>query len=53
MACPVVCGSVVAEHSRTVSLSGGVLRIEVADEGWKRELQALAPRDLATVNRYV
>jgi hypothetical protein len=53
MAWPIVCGSGVAERSRAVSFSGGVLRIEVADAGWKRELQALAPRYLATINRYV
>ena len=53
MAWPIVCGSAVAERSRAVSFSSGVLRIEVADTGWKRELQALAPRYLATLNRYV
>jgi hypothetical protein len=29
-----------------------VLRVEVAGLGWKAELQALAPRYLATINRY-
>jgi hypothetical protein len=53
MAWPLVCGSAVAERARAVSFCGGVLRIEVADAGWKRELQALAPRYLATINRYV
>jgi predicted nucleic acid-binding Zn ribbon protein len=53
MAWPIVCGSAVAERSRAVSFSAGVLRIEVADAGWKRELQMLAPRYLATINRYV
>jgi hypothetical protein len=53
MAWPVVCGSAVAERSRAVSFSSGVLRIEVADAGWKRELERLAPRYLATINRYV
>ena len=53
MAWPVVCGSAVAERSRAVSFSDGVLHIEVADAGWKRELQALAPRYLATINRYL
>jgi hypothetical protein len=53
MAWPVVCGSAVAERSRAVSFSGGVLRIEVADAGWKHELETLAPRYLATINRYV
>jgi Dna[CI] antecedent, DciA len=53
MAWPLVCGSAVAERSRAISFYGGVLCIEVADPGWKRELQALAPRYLAMINRYV
>lgn len=50
---PIVCGSAVAERSRAVSFSEGTLRIEVADAGWKRELQALTPRYLAGINRYL
>ena len=53
IAWPLVCGSAVAERTRAVGFAGGVLRIEVSDAGWKRELQALAPRYLATINRYV
>jgi Dna[CI] antecedent, DciA len=53
MAWPVVCGSAVAERSRAMSFCGGVLRIEVADAGWKRELQALAATYLDTLNRYL
>ena len=52
LAWPVVCGSAVAERTRALSFSDGVLRVEVADAGWQRELGALAPRYLATVNRY-
>jgi hypothetical protein len=29
-----------------------VLRIEVPDAGWRAELKELAPRYLATINRY-
>jgi len=29
-----------------------VLRIEVPDAGWRAELQSLAPRYLAALNRY-
>jgi len=29
------------------------LRIAVPDAGWKRELQSLAPRYLAMLNRYI
>jgi predicted nucleic acid-binding Zn ribbon protein len=53
MAWPLVCGSAVAERTRVVSFAGGVLLIEVADVGWRRELQSLAPRYLAMINRYV
>ena len=52
MAWPVVCGSVVAERTRALSFDDGVLRVEVAGLGWKAELQALAPRYLAVINRY-
>jgi hypothetical protein len=52
MAWPVVCGSAVAERTRALSFEDGVLRIAVADLGWKSELQSLAPRYLASINRY-
>lgn len=50
---PLACGSAVAARTRALDYSKGVLRVEVADPGWKRELQALAHRYLATLNRYV
>jgi len=52
MAWPVVCGSAVAERTRAIQFLDGMLRVEVADNGWKSELQALAPRYLAAINRY-
>ena len=52
LAWPLVCGSVVAERTRAVDFASAVLRVEVPDAGWKRELQGLAPRYLAQVNRY-
>ena len=52
MAWPVVCGSAVAERTRALSFASGVLRVEVANAGWKAELQALAPRYVGTINRY-
>jgi len=52
MAWPVVCGSAVAERTRALSFLDGVLQIAVADPGWKAELQSLAPRYLASINRY-
>lgn len=52
LAWPVVCGSAVSERTRALAFDGGVLRVAVADSGWKSELQALAPRYLAMINRY-
>jgi hypothetical protein len=52
IAWPLVCGSVVAERTRALGFEAGVLRIEVADAGWKAELQSLAPKYLAGINQY-
>lgn len=52
LAWPLVCGSAVAERTRAVEFAGTVLRVQVPDSGWKRELQGLAPRYLAQINRY-
>ena len=52
MAWPVVCGSAVAERTRALSFLDGVLCVAVSDAGWKAELQGLAPRYLASINRY-
>jgi hypothetical protein len=52
LAWPMVCGSVVAERTRAVEFAEAVLRVEVPDAGWKREMQGLAPRYLAALNRY-
>ncbi len=52
LAWPLVCGSAVADRTRALEFAAAVLRVEVADAGWKRELQALAPRYVAMLNRY-
>lgn len=52
LAWPVVCGSAVAGRTRALGFSDGILRVEVADEGWRRELVSLAPRYVALINRY-
>ena len=52
MAWPMVCGSAVAERTRALSFVDGVLQVAVADARWKSELQSLAPRYLASINRY-
>jgi hypothetical protein len=52
LAWPVVCGSGVAERTRALSFDNGVLRVEVASSRWNAELQSLAPRYVAAINRY-
>jgi hypothetical protein len=52
LAWPLVCGSVVGERTQALDFIGTVLRVEVPDAGWKREMQSLAPRYLAAMNRY-
>ena len=52
LAWPLACGSAVAERTRAVQFSSAVLRVEVPDAGWKREMQNLAPRYVAAMNRY-
>ena len=52
LAWPLVCGSAVAERTRALKFADSVLHVEVSDDGWKREMQGLAPRYLAALNRY-
>jgi len=53
LAWPLACGSAVAERTRALDFANGILRVEVPDLGWRRELQALAPRYVASLNRYL
>src|SRR5438270_1632784 len=41
MAWPLVCGAGVANRTRAMDFVGGVLRIEVPDQAWKAQLEAL------------
>jgi len=52
LAWQVACGSAVADRTRAMSFADGVLRVEVADKGWQKELTSLAPRYVAAINRY-
>ena len=52
LAWPVVCGSAVADRTTAQRFADGILYVEVADAGWRRELTSLAPRYLAAINRY-
>jgi hypothetical protein len=52
LAWPLVCGSAVAERTRAVQFADAILQVEVPDAGWKREMQSLASRYVAAMNRY-
>ena len=52
LAWPLVCGSKVAERTRALDFINGVLRVEVPDAGWKREMLNLIPRYLPPIKRY-
>lgn len=52
LAWPVACGSVVAARTQALEFSQGVLRVEVPDSAWRAELEHLAPRYVAALNRY-
>ena len=52
LAWPLACGTAVSDRTRALDFSDGILRVEVPDAGWRRELAALAPRYLAAVNKY-
>jgi Dna[CI] antecedent, DciA len=52
LAWPLACGTAVAERTRVLDFTQGVLRVEVPDPGWRIELQALASQYLAVINRY-
>ena len=52
LAWPVACGSAVADRTRALSFSNGILQVEVADAGWRRKLAGLAPRYVALINKY-
>jgi hypothetical protein len=52
LARPITCGSAVADRTRALGFSNGILRVEVADAGWRRELATLAPRYVAVINKY-
>lgn len=53
LAWPVVCGHVVAQRTRAVDFTEGILCVEVPDKGWRTELRELAPQYLAAINKFV
>ena len=52
LAWPLACGSAVADRTRALDFAEGILRVEVPDAGWRRELMNLAPRYVAVINNY-
>ena len=52
LAWPMACGSAVAARTRALEFSRGVLKVEVADSAWRAELQHLAPKYVAILNKY-
>lgn len=53
VAWPLVCGSAVAQRTRALDFSDGVLKVEVPDAGWRNELRMLASQYLALMNGYL
>jgi len=51
LAWALACGAAVAERTRVLGISEGVLRIAVPDAAWCAQLRDFAPRYLAAVNR--
>lgn len=48
---PVACGVKVAERTRALSFADGVLRVEVPDASWRKELLGLVPQYLAVLKQ--
>ncbi|HTK94533.1 MAG TPA: DUF721 domain-containing protein [Terriglobales bacterium] len=51
LAWPLVCGTAVAEKTSALELVEGVLRVQVPDAGWRKQLQGFTPHYLDAVNR--
>jgi hypothetical protein len=51
LAWPLACGSATAAKTNALSYADGVLTIEVADAGWRQELQSLVARYVAALNQ--
>ena len=51
LAWPIACGSAVADRTRALRFENGVLSVAVPDQGWRRELTALAGQFVAAMNR--
>jgi len=52
LAWPIACGQGVASRTVALDFQQGILRVQVPDAGWRKELQSLAAQYLAVINRY-
>ncbi len=50
LAWPLVCGSAVAQKTRALECSGRVLKIQVPDPNWSRQLSGLLPDYIEALN---
>lgn len=50
---PVVCGASVANKTRALDFSRGVLRVQVPDGAWRTELESLMPDYVRALNALV
>jgi hypothetical protein len=46
LAWPAICGAAVAGRTRALQFTGGVLRVQVPDNGWRLQLAQLEPQYL-------
>ena len=51
MAWPLVCGRAMAEHGTVVGFADGVLRVQVADGPWRRQLISMQGQLAAEMGR--
>ncbi len=51
MAWPLVCGRAMAEHGAVVGFADGVLRVQVADGPWRRQLISMQGQLAAEMGR--
>jgi len=51
LAWPLVCGTAVADKTKALALAEGVLRVEVPDAGWRKQLSGFLPHYLESLNR--
>src|SRR5207245_11493732 len=53
LAWPLVCGTAVADKTRALDFSDGVLSVQVPDTTWRAQLLGLSPQYVAAANKFV